>query len=378
MIKENVDSVCFCAKITEIRPIEGADNIELVVLDHYQAISSKGVNQVGDLVVLCCTDAVIPEEISNKLGISSYLRKGTRVKTIKLKGVYSECLIIKPSQVFIFSEGLDPSYISEGEDFQKLLNIYKYEEPEKVVQGIGGQKVKYKDNPEFRVYTKFPNIKNYEVFRDEDEIIIQEKIHGTNFRCGIVPKLRFTLWERVKKFFGYSVETHEILVGTHRVNLSYKSKYTGFYEENVYQKMFDKYNLKDVLITLKKIRKCNSIELYGEIYGPGIQKHYDYNLKEVSLVIFDIQVDGKYEDYKSLHNFGEVTYIPVSKSSIPIKYIDFKNSLHEFGFIKGTKVPKEGVVLKHCTQGQENLIACKMVNPDYAVFSAKNEGSDFH
>jgi hypothetical protein len=46
-----------------------------------------------DLTVIATTDAVIPE-LSEKMGVTSYLRKGNRVRTVKLRGVYSECLII--------------------------------------------------------------------------------------------------------------------------------------------------------------------------------------------------------------------------------------------------------------------------------------------
>ena len=91
---ENNNSVCYVASIGEIVPIPGADNIELALAGGWQAIVQKDQYKVGDLVVVATTDAVIPVELSDKLNVTNYLRKGGRVRTVKLRGVYSECLLI--------------------------------------------------------------------------------------------------------------------------------------------------------------------------------------------------------------------------------------------------------------------------------------------
>ena len=39
---ENNNSCCFIAKINEVRAIEGADNIELVIAGGWNAITKKG------------------------------------------------------------------------------------------------------------------------------------------------------------------------------------------------------------------------------------------------------------------------------------------------------------------------------------------------
>ena len=90
---ENQNSVCYVARINQIKAIEGADNIEQAVIGGWNCIVKKGAHQVNELVVCTTTDAVIPSEISDSIGVTNYLRKGNRVRTVKLKGVYSECLI---------------------------------------------------------------------------------------------------------------------------------------------------------------------------------------------------------------------------------------------------------------------------------------------
>jgi RNA ligase (TIGR02306 family) len=91
---ENLNSVCYVARINEIKEIPGADNIEQGVIGGWNCIIKKGEYKVDDLVVVATTDAVIPVKISDAMNVTNYLRKGQRVRTVKLRGVYSECLII--------------------------------------------------------------------------------------------------------------------------------------------------------------------------------------------------------------------------------------------------------------------------------------------
>jgi hypothetical protein len=75
---ENNNSVCFVAKINEIKPIEGADNIEQGVIGGWNCIIKKGQYNVDDLVVVATTDAVILQELAEKLNIVNYLRKRSK------------------------------------------------------------------------------------------------------------------------------------------------------------------------------------------------------------------------------------------------------------------------------------------------------------
>ena len=153
----------------------------------------------GNLVIVATTDAVIPQELSDAMEVTNYLRKGGRVRTIKLRGVYSECLIIP----FIYAEKLThpKSKWSEGTDMMELLGIFKYEPPVKMIQLESGRKIRYHENPNFLVYYKFPNQKNVpEMFSSGEFVQITRKIHGTNARYGIVKKTKLSFWDKVKKF----------------------------------------------------------------------------------------------------------------------------------------------------------------------------------
>jgi RNA ligase (TIGR02306 family) len=378
---ENNNSVCYIAAINEINPIEGADNIELAVVGGWNCITKKGEQKIGDLVMVATTDAIVPFELSEKMGVTNYLRKGGRVRTVKLRGVYSECLII-PIQHIPFMENY-----YEGKDMMKVMDIYKYEPPVKMVQLAGGKKIRYQDNPNFHVYYKFPNLKNVpNMFTEEDTVEITRKIHGTNARYGIVKKAKLTIWDRLKISLAKKVKPewkwaeYEFVVGSHNVEKGSDSN--GFYDTNVWYEIEKKYNIKQKLWDYVKSSDYDiigdGITLYGEIYGAGIQKGYDYGLKEIEFVGFDVKEEGEYLDPINskllIEHILELPYVEQLyygrwSQEVQDKYV-FNN------YIKGTKVPEEGIVIKHQSKGREKI--AKVINPDYLIFAEKHNVGDSH
>ena len=220
---ENLNSVCYVAKIDEIKAIPGADNIEQAVIGGWNCIIQKNQYAEGGLVVVATTDAVIPQELSDAMNVTNYLRKGGRVRTVKLRGVYSECLIIPLKYI---PKGSINTY-TEGKDMMDVMGIFKYEPPAVQVQLASGKTRKCKENEDFKVYYKFPNIKNVKGIFDETDIVqITRKIHGTNFRAGIVKKVELTLWDKIRLYlnnkFGWGGDSwkwcgYEYYVGSHNV-----------------------------------------------------------------------------------------------------------------------------------------------------------------
>ena len=371
---ENTNSVCYVGLIGEIIPIEGADNIELVLVGGWQAITKKGEYQVGDMVVVATTDAVIPQKLSDGLGVTSYLRKGQRVRTIKLRKVYSECLIIPISFV-------PEVYRYDGSDCMELLEVFKYEPPVKMVQLSESGKFKYHQNPNFHIYYKFPNLKNVpEMFNEEDIVTVTRKLHGTNARYGIVKKKRLSLWDYVKRFFGNKWANYEYVYGSHNVEKGSDSQ--GFYKSDVWRTIADNYKIKDKLWDYVKTYGSpdylgDGLIIYGEIYGYGIQKNYDYGLTDVKFAGFDFELNGNYRPYHDEKNIFkslglprvEVLYLGTWSKEKQDKYV-YNN------YIEGTKVPHEGVVVKSVT-GDRHKVG-KVINPDYSIFCEKNNVGDSH
>jgi RNA ligase (TIGR02306 family) len=373
---ENQNSVCYVAKINEVRAIEGADNIELVIAGGWNAITKKGEFREGSLTVIATTDAVIPEALSEKMGVANYLRKGTRVRTVKLRGVYSECLIIPVTYIRAKS-------IVEGKDLMEELGITKYEPPVKQIQLASGRKIKWRDNQNFHIYYKFPNLKNVAgLFTEADEVQITRKLHGTNARYGIVKKSKLTLWDRVRKFLRIADEwvNYEYIYGSH--NCEKGSDSQGFYSTDVWRTTAEEYGIKEKLwraVKRKSVEEIGSgFVLYGEIYGAGIQKNYEYGLKDTRFAAFDLTIDGKYMDPELTEYIVEEV---LELSHVTVLYEGLWNQEVQDGlvfgnFIDGTKVPHEGIVIKHIT-GERQKVA-KVINPDYLIYGEKNNVGDSH
>jgi RNA ligase (TIGR02306 family) len=384
---ENNNSVCYVGIVTEIKAIEGADNIELAVVGGWNAITKKGTHSVGDYVVVMTTDAVVPLAISDSIGVTGYLRKGQRVRTVKLRGVYSECLIVSldslPQMKKHFATGIG-YYWNEGEDLMEVLGVFKYEPPVKQIQLSSGRKIKYKDNPNFGVYYKFPNLKNVAgMFTSEDHVEITRKIHGTNARYGIVKKTKLSLWDKVKKFLRIADEwvEYEYVYGSHNVEKGSDSQ--GFYSTDVWRTIAEKYKIKeklwDYLNTYLTPEEVGSgIILYGEIYGAGIQKNYEYGLTDMEFVGFDFVQNGKYMDVIStkytIKYIIELPYVEILHKGLWSQEIQDRYVFDNF--IPGTKVPHEGIVIKHIN-GERNKVA-KVINPDYLIYGEKHNVGDSH
>ena len=95
-------------------------------------------------------------------------------------------------------------------------------------------------------------------------------------------------------------------------------------------------------------------------------------------MIFDCQENGKYLDVISASTViktqlglphVEVLYNGVWSQEIQDKFT-FNN------FIEGTKVPHEGIVVKHIS-GERNKVA-KVINPDYLIYGEKHDVGDSH
>jgi RNA ligase (TIGR02306 family) len=375
---ENNNSVCYVATVTEIKAIEGADNIELAVVGGWNAITKKGEYEAGAKVVVATTDAVIPEALSDLMSVTSYLRKGQRVRTVKLRGVYSECLLI-PFK-YLAPKSLEKN-VKVGHDMMEILGITKFEPPIKQIQLASGRKIKYRDNQNFHIYYKFPNLKNVTgMFTEEDEVQITRKLHGTNARYGIVKKSKLSILDKIKRFFGNDWVDYEYVYGSH--NCEKGSDSQGFYSTDVWRTIAERDGIKDILWREAKrqgVEELGSgLVIYGEIYGAGIQSNYDYGLTDIKFAGFDITLNGKYltpetseiiiEDVLLLPHV-EVLYEGLWSQDIQDDFV-FKN------FIEGTKVPHEGIVIKHVS-GERQKVA-KVINPDYLIYGEKHDVGDSH
>ncbi len=113
-------------KITNIRPIEGADKIEQVSVRGWNVVVKKGEFNENALCVYMEIDSLLPERPEFE-----FLRpRKFRIRTMKLKGSISQGIAfpftILPEEYQLQKLAGD---VSIGEDVTEILGITKYEEP---------------------------------------------------------------------------------------------------------------------------------------------------------------------------------------------------------------------------------------------------------
>jgi hypothetical protein len=225
-----------------------------------------------------------------------------------------------------------------------------------------------------------------DMFTISDDVQITRKIHGTNARYGIVKKTKLSWLDRIKISIAKKIKPdwiwseYEFVVGSHNVEKGSDSQ--GFYDTNVWYEIADKYKIKEKLWQYAKSIGIefigNGIVLYGEIYGAGIQKGYDYGLSDIQFAGFDFMKNGIYlctfDTEILVSGILELPHVPVLYEGRWNQEI--QNNFVFNNFINGSKVPEEGIVIKH-TSGDRSRIS-KVINPDYLIYSEKHNVGDSH
>jgi RNA ligase (TIGR02306 family) len=273
--------------IEEVKPHpkESVLFLEIVKVFGWEVVTRKGKFKVGDKVIYIPVDSVLPEPLESKLfpEDSKIKLSKSRVKAIRIQGFVSQGMVVTPDEV-----NLNETICSIGKDLREILNISKFEPPENpnMVASFKDKKgktvkVKIVNNALFKEYGGLNHLKyNPNVFEEFQEVVVTEKIHGSNSRCGWLENKPKNLWQKIKKFFK-CFDSHQFCYGSNRVQLQSK-KYSGYYSNDIYSKIVEKYHLKVIM--------PKDYIMFYEIYGPSVQKNYHYGLSnaDVDMVVFDV------------------------------------------------------------------------------------------
>lgn len=269
--------------ILDVQPHSNADRLEVATVYGFQVIVSKGRYKIGDKAVYIPIDSILPEKLENILfpEDSKIKLNNHRVRQIRIRGVASQGMLVNPDEI---SSIINPMYLKDEQDLKLILGVSKYEPPIKVVNlnsSKKGQRNKKNDHPLFHRYNGLDNVKWFpNKFNEQTEVVIQEKLHGTNARASILPFMGTNFWKKIKIWLKIAPAV-ENCYGSNNVEISARTNYVGFYGEDVYGKV-----LKEIDV-FSKIKLGESV--FGEIVGPGIQKNYSYGLKEQKFVLFDVK-----------------------------------------------------------------------------------------
>ena len=360
--------------ILDVQPHSNAERLEVVTVFGFQVIAPKGRHVIGEKVIYVPVDSILSEELEAKIFPPHSKIKLTkrRIRQIRLRGLASQGMLIAPGEFTMGHEPVDT-------DMAPILGITKYEPPQATPSSTPGKpgQPRPKENAHFGKYGGLDNIKWYpSKFKPDEQVVLQEKIHGTNARAAILPYTANTFWKKIKLFLGLAPAT-EFCYGSNNVQLQNRQGNKGFYGEDVYGSVFSKLNVKS------KLKSGETI--YGEIYGEGIQKNYTYGTKEHKFILFDVKVmqaDGshKWLSPDEVKQFGEERGFEVVPELYrgPFQSLEFVKT-HTLGnsVLAPSQKVREGVVVKSLENYDEsgNNRALKVISEDYLD---DKSNTDFH
>jgi len=277
-------------KIINIRPIEGADMIEVATVDGWDVVVAKKDNfKVNDKVLYFEIDSFLPALQQFYFLAKSSTKTmdgviGYRLKTIRLRKQISQGLIMPLSEFNINSK------LAEGTDLTdklgvKLYEVYKKPFSQAPVKGARAKFYIIKN----KVEKIFP--KTEIIFRMLDRLLFkakyvkkfpnfikktdQERIQNL---VGRLDTFRDIPFEVTIKLDGSSLTIFKN--GNKNGVCSRNLDVSG--EDNNYNSIEKKYNLLD---TLKKYNK--NIAIQGEMIGEGIQGNHE-KIEGIDFYVFDI------------------------------------------------------------------------------------------
>jgi RNA ligase (TIGR02306 family) len=331
-------------RIQSLTPIEGADKIELAKVFDYPVVVQKGQFKVGDLAIYIPVDAVVPF-----FPVWSFLHQGSdkirhrRINPRKFMGQYS-LGVLQPLPW--------EDYFELGQDVTELFRITKYE-PAAAKNHHSNTESARITVPGFWPYTDIQHHRRYgqDMFELGETVIITEKIHGRNLRCGWINEGDTAAW----------------VVGSHNsVRLD---------ETNPWTAAVNRLGLKETLALFPKVI------LYGELYGPGMQAKYDYGISEPSVAFFDVY-EGNKETFMSWTEASDfLDAIDVIADTAPVLYEgaydpEIVKTLAQGPSVLGGGMPREGVVVRPLHERKDRRgrrVLLKEINPEYALSKGNTE-----
>jgi RNA ligase (TIGR02306 family) len=279
---------CEVVSITSVIPHPNADRLELIQFrfkdgpSSIVVVSGKGLWNTGDLAVYISPDSMLPlaEPRWDFLRTSSYPSKLLhRLRSARLRGVYSEGIITAV-----------PGSCGIGDNMAVALRIDPYKSPADYTREQHEARTEFgrknKGLAKYRIpeYSLVSLKKAAYHIKKGEPVVVTEKVHGTNFRFGLVPRSGWL--GSIGRLLRFGKLGYEFVVGSHRV-IKRPDSSPGFYGADIWNDAARVHGLE------KKMRDAGQFGIvwYGEIYGVTDRgskvQDMTYGNTSNGLVIFD-------------------------------------------------------------------------------------------
>jgi len=361
----------------------------------------------GDLCIFFPPDAVLTKELSDKIGVTNYLKtlakkadgsrpEGGRVAVSRLRGQPSYGFITDLDILngYYTGHGEQPTW-KAGDDVAGLLGVTKWEPPVTCTDGDAER-----PHPAFHRYFDLENYRNFpDLIPDGEPVVFTEKLHGKNCRLGYIRDAGDdgeAVWTwmagshdvRRKEFVtrkrkSFDKDTKELKVEEYQD----KSQFWQALDKPGVRAMMQAISIGDGLQT---VVGNDNVVVFGEIFGSGVQDMtYGMEGGQWDFRVFDITVNGKYmnaaDKYEWCAKFGVQT--------VPVLYDGpfSKAKVEEFvtgpttvcaAEAAGTFKGREGIVITAKTEKSVTTekkvfdrMALKAINFDYLE---RKGGTEYH
>ena len=373
-------------KIEWVKPIEGADNIELIGVLGWVCVAKKDEFKPGDMAVYIEIDSKCPENDERfaflaskkfkirtmKLGKFKVISQGlalplTEFPELKDKkigdDVTNDLKITYASQDDIARKTSKPNpnakYNAMAARHKKLARkkwfrwMMKHNLGKKILFLFFGSK---KDNPK-----KFPNwivktdetrIENAPFYlQSKDKWVKTEKLDGTSCTFAV---------DRLKK----GKDKFEFIVCSRNVRQSDRDQ-ECYHDSNIYWELADKYDIENKLKKLAVACGYDRIVLQGE--GVGNVQGNPYKLKENDLYAFNLIINGERTSTQEMAAFCDdngLKHVPIIsiEYELPNNMEDMKLEADGFSVVN-PKVKREGFVYR----SQDGQSSFKNVSREYLL-----------
>lgn len=253
-------------KVTGISKHPNADALSITYVDGGYPVVFKTTDfNEGDLAAYIPIDSVVPDTEQWK-----FLGNSRRIKAKKLRGIFSMGMLCK----------LPEGYFNEGDNIQELMKIEKYEQ--NISKGYKLNTESYPNQAFMPEYTDIEGFRKYKyLIKEGEEVVLTEKIHGTNAR--------------------FVYHDGQLWVGSHH-------QIKKFDKDNLWWNVALKYDLEE------KLKQYPDIIIYGEVYGNVQDLKYGLP-NDVALTLFDARDANtlRYFDYDEFLQFAkkiEINIVP--------------------------------------------------------------------